>query len=200
MPPLEDSLRLLPSAHARPRVLMGLLFFPRGGSAQVVRSLARTLPSQGWEVKVVSGSLQVPGSPGNAHLFFAGLDLCAVDATAALQAADPLWADPPFHPSYEDRPGAPDRVFARVDDATYAHLVTAWTCILREAGAAEADLLHLHHLTPLHEAAQCVAPQVPSRGAPAWDGTPAAGSDCPGSPSPVGPRRGVGRADASVGG
>jgi glycosyltransferase involved in cell wall biosynthesis len=161
MPPLEDSPRLLPAAHTRPQVLMGLLFFPRGGSAQVVRSLARTLPDQGWAVRVVSGSLQIPESPGNAHAFFAGLDLCAVDATAALQAADPLWADPPLPPSYEDRPGAPDRVFARVDDATYAHLVTAWTCILREAGAAQADLLHLHHLTPLHEAAQCVAPQVP---------------------------------------
>jgi glycosyltransferase involved in cell wall biosynthesis len=156
MPSLQDALHC-----RRPRVLMGLLFFPRGGSAQVVRSLARTLPSQGWEVTVVSGSLQLPGHPGDAHAFFAGLDLCAVDYTAALHAADPLCADPPFHPSYEDRPGAPDRVFARVDEATYTHLVSAWARILRKAGAAEADLLHLHHLTPLHEAARCVAPAVP---------------------------------------
>jgi glycosyltransferase involved in cell wall biosynthesis len=140
---------------------MGLLFFPRGGSAQVVRSLASVLPRQGWEVTVVSGSLQLSGRPGDAHAFFAGQDLCAVDYTAALQAEDPLRADPPFHPSYEDRPGAPDRVFARVDEATYRHLVTAWSRILREAGAAEAEVLHLHHLTPLNEAAQCVAPEVP---------------------------------------
>ena len=161
MPSFQDALHLLLPTRRRPRVLMGLLFFPRGGSAQVVRSLARTLPSQGWEATVVSGSLQLPGLPGDAHTFFSGLDLQEVDYTAALQAADPLRADPPFQPSYEDRPGAPDRVFATVDEATYTHLVTAWTRILREAGAAEADLLHLHHLTPLHEAARCVAPEVP---------------------------------------
>src|ERR687895_201968 len=41
-------------------------------------------------------------------------------------APDPLAADPPFHPSYEDRAGAPDRVFARVDDDAYERLVAAW--------------------------------------------------------------------------
>ena len=161
MPPLQHSVRLPPPTRARPRVLMGLLFYPRGGSAHVARSLAHVLPEHDWEVRVVSGSLQLPGHPGDARAFFAGLDLFAVDYTAALSAADPLQADPPFHPSYEDRPGAPDRIFASVDDATYAHLVTAWSRILHEAGAAEADLLHLHHLTPLHEAARAVAPEVP---------------------------------------
>ena len=29
----------------------------------------------------------------------------------------------PFQPSYEDRPGAPDRVFAAVDDDAYERLV-----------------------------------------------------------------------------
>src|SRR5690348_9606690 len=115
---------------ARPRVVMGLLFYPRGGSAHVARSLAQMLPEHGWKVRVVSGSLQLPGHPGDARTFFAGLDLFAIDYTAALTAADPLGADPPFHPSYEDRPGAPDRVFATVDDATYTHLVTAWAHIL----------------------------------------------------------------------
>lgn len=161
MPPFQDALPLLPHAHGRPRVLMGLMFFPRGGSAQVVRSLATVLPGQGWGVTVVSGSLHLPGRPGDAHTFFAGLDLCAVDYTAALHARDPLRANPPFHPSYEDRPGAPDQVVARVDEATYRHLVTAWSRILREAGAASAEVLHLHHLTPLNEAALCVAPEVP---------------------------------------
>jgi glycosyltransferase involved in cell wall biosynthesis len=140
---------------------MGLMFFPRGGSAQVVRALAHVLPGAGWDVTVVSGSVGQPGHLGNARTFFAGLDVRPVDGTAALAAADPLRADPPLHPSYEDRSGAPDRVFAAVDDATYAHLVTAWTRALGDAGAAEADLLHLHHLTPLNAAAALLAPQVP---------------------------------------
>src|SRR5215472_5804285 len=145
----------------RPRVLMGLLFYPRGGSAQVTRALARALPAQGWEVTVVSSSLQLPGHPGDARAFFAGLNIRPLDCTAALASADPLCADAPLHPSYEDRPGAPDRVFAAVDDATYEHLVDVWARVLDEAGAAEADVLHLHHLTPLHAAAARVAPHVP---------------------------------------
>jgi len=143
------------------RVLMGLLFFPRGGSAQVTRSLARVLPQQGWAITVVSSSLRVPGLPGDASTFFAGLDLRALDCTAALDAAEPLLATPPLPPSYEDRPGAPDRVFAAVDEATFAHLVDVWARALQEAGAAEATILHLHHLTPLNAAAARVAPHVP---------------------------------------
>ena len=144
-----------------PRALMGLMFFPRGGSAQVARSLARRLPDEGWDVTIVSGSLTVPGRPGDAREFFAGLDVRPVDFTPALHAPHPLRHDPPFHPSYESRPGAPDRVFASVDDATYEHHVDAWARALERAGAAEADLLHLHHLTPLNEAAARVAPGVP---------------------------------------
>ena len=140
---------------------MGLMFFPRGGSAQVAQNLAAALPAHGWEVTVVSGSLRVPGRPGDARRFYTGQDVRPVDFTAALQAADPLRADPPFHPSYEDRPGAPDRVMASVDDATCEHLVSVWARELAAAGAAEADVLHLHHLTPLNEAAARVAPGVP---------------------------------------
>ena len=149
------------AALTRPRVVMGLMFFPRGGSAQVARGLAQVLAGQRWDVTIVSGSLQLPGRPGDAHLFFSGLDVSPVDYTAALSAADPLRADSPLHPSYEDRPGAPDRVFATVDDPTYEHLVASWARVLRQAGAATADILHLHHLTPLNEAAARVAPDVP---------------------------------------
>src|SRR6266571_5576098 len=148
----------------RPRVMIGLLFYPRGGSAHVVRSLACELTSRGWDVSVVSGSLSRPGLPGDARTFFSGLDLHPVDYTPALDAPDPLLADPPLHPSYEDRPGAPDRIFAAVDETTYEHLVTAWTQVLRKAGAEQADLLHLHHLTPLNEAAARLAPNVPILG------------------------------------
>ena len=38
---------------------------------------------------------------------------------------------------------------------------TAWARALAAAGAADADVLHLHHLTPLNEAAARVAPGVP---------------------------------------
>ena len=40
---------------------MGLLFFPRGGSAQVTRYLAAALADAGWAVSLVSGSLGCPG-------------------------------------------------------------------------------------------------------------------------------------------
>ncbi|MBV9717004.1 MAG: glycosyltransferase family 4 protein, partial [Solirubrobacterales bacterium] len=39
--------------------------------------------------------------------------------------------------------------------------VRAWARELERAGAPDADLLHLHHLTPLNEAAARVAPDVP---------------------------------------
>jgi len=140
------------------RVLMGLQFFPRGGSAHVANNLARALPASGWEVRVVTGSARPPGDAGS---FYTGLDVVAVDMTAALDAADPMAADPPMHPSYEDRPGAPDRVFAALDDAAFEHHVAAWARILADAGAADCDVLHLHHLTPLNAAAERVAPGVP---------------------------------------
>ena len=140
------------------RVLMGLQFFPRGGSAHVANNLARALPASGWDVRVVSGSGR---PPGDARAFYAGLDVVAVDMTAAMDAADPMAADPPMHPSYEDRPGAPDRVFAALDDTAYEHQVVAWARVLEDAGAAGHDVLHLHHLTPLHAAAERVAPGVP---------------------------------------
>jgi glycosyltransferase involved in cell wall biosynthesis len=146
------------------RVVMGLIFFPRGGSAQVVRYLARSLPSAGWHPTIACGSLGPSGLQSNAATFFGGLDVRPVDYTAAASAPDPLAADPPFHPSYEDRAGAPDRVFGRVDDEAYERLVSAWIEHLRAAGAGEADLLHLHHLTPLNEAAERAFPQVPRVG------------------------------------
>lgn len=152
----------------RGRVVMGILFSPRGGSAHVTRGLARALATQGWDVTLVSGSISTPdgqgNSPGDARTFYGGIDVRPVDFTAALTAADPLRGDPPLHPSYEDRPGAPDRVFACVDDDTYELQVRAWIEALRNAGAERADVLHLHHLTPLNEAAQRLAPHVPVLG------------------------------------
>jgi glycosyltransferase involved in cell wall biosynthesis len=146
------------------RVLMGLLFFPRGGSAQVARYLGRSLPGEGWEVTIACGSLGAPGDQSHAATFYAGADVRALDYTASARAPDPLAADPPFQPSFEDRPEAPDRVMARVGDDDYERLVSCWERQLSRAGAAEADVLHLHHLTPLNEAAERVCPDVPRLG------------------------------------
>src|SRR4051795_11532948 len=140
---------------------MGLLFYPRGGSSHVAQNLAAALPMAGWDVTIVSGSVSLPGRPGDARRFYAGLDVRPVDFTAALTAPDPLLADPPFHPSYEDRPGAPDRIMCSLDDHAYEHQVGAWAGRLAAADAAGADVLHLHHLTPLNEAAERIAPDVP---------------------------------------
>jgi len=40
-----------------------------------------------------------------------------------------------------------------LDDAAFERLVGAWVEVLGRAGAGQADLLHLHHLTPANEAA-----------------------------------------------
>jgi glycosyltransferase involved in cell wall biosynthesis len=143
------------------RAVMALLFFPRGGSSHVTRSLTRFLPREGWDVTLVSGSLGVPGDQHHAATFFEGVDVETVDYTAAMEATDPFAATPPMHPSFEDRPGAPDRVFASVGDEVFGRLVDTWSGALERAGAASADVLHLHHLTPINEAAARVAPDVP---------------------------------------
>jgi hypothetical protein len=126
------------------------MFFPRGGSAHVARALARELPAHGCDVTVVTGSL---AGRGDAEHFYEGCDVHAVRFDRG---------DAPMHPSYEDRPDAPDPVFAAVDDEAYEAHVAAWCRALEEAGAADTDVLHLHHLTPIHEAAARVAPEVPS--------------------------------------
>ena len=146
------------------RVCSALFFFPRGGSAQVARALSEALVEIGWRVRLAAGSLGGPEASTNAASFFSGIDVSPVDYSPALRVADPLTAAVPFQPSYEDKPAAPDRVFAAVDDAAYERLVAAWAVALARAGAAEADLLHLHHLTPANEAALRAFPTVPTVG------------------------------------
>ncbi|WP_217913468.1 glycosyltransferase family 4 protein [Miltoncostaea marina] len=142
-----------------------LVFFPRGGSAQVVRYLARHLPrgDDGWRARVVAGSLGAPGEPTHAAGFFGeDVELVAVPYDDAVRAPDPVMASPPMHPSYEERPGAPDRVFASLDDAAYGHHVAAWRGILGAPGVLDGvEVAHLHHLTPAHEALVRLAPGLP---------------------------------------
>src|SRR5436190_10949390 len=44
-------------SRARGHVCSALFFFPRGGSAQVTRALARALPETGWRMTLATGSL-----------------------------------------------------------------------------------------------------------------------------------------------
>lgn len=148
----------------KPQVLSAILFSPRGGSAHAARALARNLRRQGCGLTLVAGSRSDQGRHGDARAFYG--DVHAVSFDAALATETPQWfaaapGSAPLHPSFEDRVGAPDRVFAMLDDDEYELQVAAWSRELERAGARGADVLHLHHLTPLNEAAARVAPQVP---------------------------------------
>ena len=147
------------------RVTMGLLFYPRGGSAQVIRYLAAALGRAGWEAGLVCGSLGEPGDRRHAETFFSGIDVSGVDygpAVAAFEAGgDPIAEPVPMHPSYEDRPDVPDRLFAAVAPELADHLARAWERPLAGAAAAAPEVAHLHHLTPIHEAAARVLPGLP---------------------------------------
>jgi glycosyltransferase involved in cell wall biosynthesis len=141
------------------RILMGLVFYPRGGSAQVVRYLSRALRDQGHETQLLVGSLRDGDPEHDARLFFGDLPLTDVDYTEAWKGyrsgRDPIspdW-DVPFHPSYEDKPDVPDRVFWRVDEPSLERLVRCWRDALGRIAAFCPDVLHLHHLNHLHLAA-----------------------------------------------
>jgi hypothetical protein len=54
-------------------------------------------------------------------------------------------------------PAGPRRRRTTPSDASFERHVAAWSQAFEAADAAEADVLHLHHLTPLHEAAARVA-------------------------------------------
>jgi glycosyltransferase involved in cell wall biosynthesis len=148
------------------RVLMGIYFYPRGGSAHNARSIARELGRNGLEVTLLAGSRSDLGEIALASAFYDGIDVCAVDFTPAVRSSEPgryagghLTA--PIHGSYEDRPGAPDRVLASLDDAELELQVEAWAEALEVAARDGVDVLYLHHLTPLNEAAARALPGVP---------------------------------------
>ena len=149
-----------------PAVLIGLYFYPRGGSAHATRALAREMRRQGIGVTLVTGSRSDLGESADAHDFYAGLEPVAVDFTPALASPDPLRfrgapGTAPIHGSYEDRPGAPDAVLASLDDAAFELQVEAWAEVLAAVDPEAVDVLYLHHLTPLNEAAARVFPDRP---------------------------------------
>jgi len=136
------------------RVVMTLAFYPRGGSAQVARYLTRALEARGVGVTLCCGSLGCPGASSHAGTFFAGLDVRPLDFTDAVarfeQGEDPMTAPVPVHPSFEDRPGVPDRVFTSLDDTAYRRQVAVWRGLLDTVDRPH--VYHVHHLTHVNDA------------------------------------------------
>jgi len=148
---------------AKGHIVMGLLFFPRGGSAQVARYLATALADVDWSVALVTGSLGVPGEATHAPTFFRDISLQHLDYTEAMRVfaagGNAVSAPVPMHPSYEDRADAPDVVFAAVPGDVAPHLSAVWESPIRAAGGDRAHVFHLHHLTPQHDAVERHWPQ-----------------------------------------
>ena len=141
-------------------VLMATAFYPRGGSGQVVRYLARALTARGHNVLIVAGSLKGADPTCDAEKFYDGLSLVEVDYTKAAggftAGLNPMSGrfDVPFPPSYEDKPDAPDRVFYRVSRTEMRHLIACWTDVLSKTTRQfQPDVAHLHHLNHVHLAA-----------------------------------------------
>jgi glycosyltransferase involved in cell wall biosynthesis len=150
-------------------MVMGIYFYPRGGSAHVCRALAREFGCNGSAVTVLSGSRSDLDEHTHAPSFYAGLDLRPVDFAPALAGVAPLRFDgpagtAPIQGSYEDRHEAEDPVLASIGEEDFELQVEAWSRELDLAGAGDADLLYLHHLTPLNEAAARAFPAVPVLG------------------------------------
>ncbi|GMR09950.1 MAG: hypothetical protein BMS9Abin28_0771 [Anaerolineae bacterium] len=150
------------------RILQCLVFYPRGGSAQVVRYLSQALIDSGHEVQVATGTLSDGDPQHAATTFYGDIPLTLVDYTEAWRGFEngknpisPEW-QVPFHPSYEDKPGVPDRAFYKVNADEYAALRRSWEVLFQDLSQRfQPDLIHLHHLNHMHLAAAEVFQAVP---------------------------------------
>ncbi|MEY2522977.1 MAG: glycogen synthase [Ilumatobacteraceae bacterium] len=151
--------------HVNPDVAMGFYFFPRGGSAQVVRYLCRALVRRRWKPMLFTGSVGGLDDTSNARRFFEGIECEVLDYSPAiadsLRGGDAMAADVPMHASYEDKPGVPDRIFLGLDDDAFHRQVDSWTRFVAARAVGRPDVVHLHHLTPMHAAIRDVWPGVP---------------------------------------
>ena len=131
----------------------------------MARYLAPALGDAGWAVTLVAGSLGEAGEQTHAGTFFDGIDLQALDYSDAVRAFEAggsaIAAPVPMHPSFEDREGAPDVLLAAVDPSLVEHLAAVWAAPFEAAGADEATVFHLHHLTPQHDAVARRWPEIP---------------------------------------
>lgn len=141
---------------------MGLYFWPRGGSSQVARSLCRALDGGLWSPTLFAGSLGPNTAESNAQHFFSGFPCEPMDYTQAVRdwenGADPMRSSVPMHASFEDKPDVPDRIFLELDDAAFYRQVRSWSHLLLSRTVEQPRVVHLHHLTPIHEAVRLVWP------------------------------------------
>jgi glycosyltransferase involved in cell wall biosynthesis len=151
--------------HVSLNITMGFYFFPRGGSAQVVRYLCRALVGTRWTPTLFAGSMGTVADNSNAHNFFSGIDCESLDFSAALRAwrneADPMALADPMPASFEDKHGVPDRIFFDLDTDAFDRQVASWTRFFSSRDAPAPDVVHLHHLTPMHQAVRALWPHVP---------------------------------------
>ncbi|MEV8479381.1 glycosyltransferase family 4 protein [Streptomyces sp. NPDC051173] len=148
-----------------PSLDTAVLFYPRGGSAQVIRYLLHELNTRGWSTRLHAGSLGNPGDPSHGPTFYQGLDLRPYDYNDA-QAAFTRGENPqhtalPFHPSYEDRGHCPDPPFSALSALDADGLTRAWTRHLTANRSTDTEVLHLHHLSHLQTAAHAAYRDIP---------------------------------------
>ncbi|WP_182884203.1 glycosyltransferase [Microbispora sp. H10885] len=142
-------------------------FFPRGGSAQVIRYLGQQLTGRGHPIRILCGSLGSSGDFSHAPSFYSGLPVAAMDynpaaAAYAVGASSMDGQAAPFHPSYEDRGhDAPDRMFTAVAPNTIEHLIEAWQSFLQRHRSDRPSVVHAHHLSHLQAAVRRAYPGVP---------------------------------------
>ena len=152
-------------SHLDPNVVMGFYFSPRGGSAQVAKYLCRALSSGRWSPTLFAGSLGLATESGNADSFFRGVACNSLDYTGArdgwISGHDAMSGPVPMHASFEDKPGVPDRIFFELDDEACARQVASWTALFAAHSEVTPSVIHLHHLTPMHQAVRNLWPDVP---------------------------------------
>ena len=142
-----------------------------------------------------------PGDPSHAETFFAGRGRARARLLGVAATRPTRW--PPIRPSTPPsrtgraRPTGSSRASG---DADYERLVAMLgASAARRRARREADLLHLHHLTPINEAAERAFPDVPRIGHLHGTELLMLREIDEGPPAGLGARRRVGRADAALG-
>ena len=163
-----------------PRVLSAILFSPRGGSAHAARALARGLRNLGCVGDVAGRFHEATRASTVTRWRFYG-DVRAVSSTPRWRATSRTDLRAPRRARHcipHSRTGRRSR--PRVRRARRSRVRAAgrrWSRALDRAGACDADVLHLHHLTPINEAAGSGRPRCAGRRAPAWHRTADARAD-----------------------
>lgn len=136
------------------RLLMGIYFYPRGGSSQVVRYLYDRLRKQ-WMSSLYSGSLGDEGLLTNAKTFYKSMNVRTLDYTTAhstwQRGEDPFDIDSPMQASLEDRVNVPDILMARLTPQQISRQIASWRHLFSKE-PDEPAIAHLHHITPMHNA------------------------------------------------